>query len=67
MRWTPLVKALPEFSEVAEAELEGGPRRVALIGRPNVGKSSLLDKLAGSDHVVVTRPRAPRVIPWTRS
>ena len=30
-----------------------GPRRVALVGRPNVGKSSLLNKVAGSQRVVV--------------
>jgi GTPase len=37
----------------AEAPLPRGPRRVALVGRPNVGKSSLLNRLAREDRVVV--------------
>jgi GTP-binding protein len=32
---------------------EGGPRRVALVGRPNVGKSSLLNRLAKEERSVV--------------
>jgi GTP-binding protein len=31
----------------------GGPRRVALVGKPNVGKSSLLNRLAGEQRSVV--------------
>ena len=31
----------------------GGPRRVALVGKPNVGKSSLLNKLTGESRSVV--------------
>lgn len=44
--------ALPKVSGVAQVEV-GGPRRVALIGRPNVGKSSLLNKAVGSERAVV--------------
>ena len=43
---------LPEVSAVAKEEV-GGPRRVAILGRPNVGKSSLLNKTAGEERVVV--------------
>ncbi|NUU05910.1 ribosome biogenesis GTPase Der [Leifsonia sp. C5G2] len=47
-----ILKVLPEESAVAKREI-GGPRRVAIIGRPNVGKSSLLNKTAGEERVVV--------------
>jgi GTP-binding protein len=47
-----ILKDLPPVSAVAKQEV-GGPRRVAILGRPNVGKSSLLNKAAGEERVVV--------------
>ena len=35
------------------ASSSGGPRRVALIGKPNVGKSSLLNRVSGETRSVV--------------
>ena len=46
-----VIAALPTVSEFAP--VSGGPRRVALVGKPNVGKSSLLNRLAGSERSVV--------------
>ena len=46
-----LIAVLPTASEVSPGP--GGPRRVALVGKPNVGKSSLLNRLAGAERSVV--------------
>jgi GTP-binding protein len=49
-----VLEVLPEApKESFGGAATGGPRRIALIGRPNVGKSSLLNKVANEERVVV--------------
>ncbi|MEQ6902135.1 ribosome biogenesis GTPase Der [Nocardioides sp. YIM 152588] len=56
-----ILSVLPEAEEVEEEV--GGPRRIAIVGRPNVGKSSLLNKLAGEERVVVDNVAGTTVDP----
>ncbi len=47
-----ILEVLPETPRDTGAPV-AGPRRVALVGKPNVGKSSLLNKLSGGEVSVV--------------
>jgi GTP-binding protein len=48
-----IVDALPPAEEMEEEEEEGIPR-IAIIGRPNVGKSSLLNAILGVNRSIVS-------------
>ncbi|MBC9225135.1 ribosome biogenesis GTPase Der [Aeromicrobium sp. 636] len=57
-----ILDALPEAPK-EDFDAPRGPRRVAIVGKPNVGKSSLLNKFAGEDRVVVDNVSGTTVDP----
>lgn len=57
-----VLAALPEPPPERDAGV-GGPRRIAIVGKPNVGKSSLLNRLAGEERVVVDNVAGTTVDP----
>jgi GTP-binding protein len=57
-----ILAAIPQAPRMM-SEGDRGPRRVAIVGKPNVGKSSLLNKVAGQQRVVVDEVAGTTVDP----
>ena len=49
-----LDEVVSHFDESAREEVEDERPRIAIIGKPNVGKSSIINKLLGEDRVIVS-------------
>jgi GTP-binding protein len=43
-----------DFSKVVEVDIERAPIRLAILGKPNTGKSTLLNRLLGEDKSIVS-------------
>lgn len=56
-----IVSSLPE---PAKEQDEGENIHVAIIGKPNVGKSSLVNRIAGEERCIVSDVAGPHGMPW---
>ncbi|MCB5254591.1 MAG: ribosome biogenesis GTPase Der [Candidatus Cloacimonetes bacterium] len=49
-----LVSMMPDTLDINYEEEEDHPTRIAVVGKPNVGKSSIINALLGDDKLIVT-------------